>query len=321
MYQIIDVSLWYNNKDMNEIHTKFTSFAQMLEILSDENTCREFLEHIRWGSEPICAHCGSKNKDHYKLNQKGEFKGLRKCKDCRKRFTVKVGTMFHGSSIPLRKWFIAIYIFSSHKKGISSLQLHRDLGVTQKTAWFMLSRIRNTFKPTSQEKISGVIQADETFVGGKNKNRHVDKKVKYSQGRSVKDKTPVFGIVNDGQVNTKVVSDTKAKTLKPIIEEMVKMGAIVVTDEWAAYNGLSKDYQHEVVKHNKGEYSKNGFHTNSIEGFWSLLKRGIFGIYHSASPKHLSKYCDEFSYRYNTRRVSDGESAYSGVTDPLNPGY
>ncbi len=292
---------------MEDLQTKFSSFAQMLEKLADETVCREFLEHLRWGKEPVCPHCGCQNKEHYQLKQKGEFKGLYKCKDCRERFTVKVGTMFHGSPISLRKWFIAIYIFSSHKKGISSLQLHRDLGVTQKTAWFMLQRIRNTFATTPEEKLTGVTQVDETFVGGKNKNRHADKKVKESQGRSVKDKTPVFGLVNKGKVNTKVVPDTKSKTLKPIITEMVEEGSIVVSDEWLAYKGLSNSYQHEVLKHKERQYVNNSFHTNSIEGFWSLLKRGIFGIYHSTSPKHLSKYCDEFSYRYNTREFTDGE--------------
>lgn len=292
---------------MKEIQTTFTSFAQMLEVLSDENTCREFLEQIRWNGKPVCPHCGSENDNHYELKQKGEFKGLRKCKDCRKRFTVRVGTMFHGSPIPLRKWFIAIYIFTYHKKGISSLQLHRDLGITQKTAWFMLSRIRNTFKPQPKEKLTGIVQADETFVGGKNRNRHANKKVKEAQGRSVKDKTPVFGLLNNGLVNTTVVSNTKASTLKPIIEKMVEKGTIVVTDEWNAYKGLITDYQHKALKHNEGQFVQNSFHTNSVEGFWSLLKIGIFGIYHSTSTKHLNKYCDEFSYRYNTRKISDGE--------------
>ena len=213
--------------------------------------------------------------------------------------------MFEGSHLPLRKWFIAIYIFSSHKKGISSHQLARDLGITQKSAWFVLGRLRNTFKTKTSVKFTGVTQADESFFGGKNKNRHQDKKVKESQGRSVKDKTPVFGLLNNGTVNTSVIADTKAETLKPIIAAMVEKGQIVVTDEWNGYSGLNKEFSHEVVRHNSGEYVKNGFHTNSIEGFWSLLKRGIYGIYHSASPKHLNKYCDEFSYRYNTRNVTD----------------
>ena len=266
-----------------------------------------FLEELRWGGSPICPHCGVQNSNHYKLKQKGEFKGLYKCKDCRERFTVTVGTMFEGSHIKLRKWFIAIYIFTSHKKGISSLQLHRDLGVTQKTAWFMLGRLRNSFKQRHGSKLKGVTEADETFVGGKNKNRHYNKKIEESQGRSVKDKTPVFGMVNKGMVNTHVVEDTKSKTLRPIIEDMVESGSILVTDEWSGYTGLKKDYQHEVIKHNKNEFVSNSFHTNSVEGFWSLLKRGIFGIYHSASAKYLSKYTDEFSYRYNIRKINDGD--------------
>jgi transposase-like protein len=292
---------------MKNIQTSFSSFAKMLEVLNTEATCREFLENLRWNGKPVCPHCGSENKDHYELKVKGEFKGLRKCKDCRERFTVTVGTMFEGSHIPLRKWFIAIYIFSSHKKGISSLQLHRDLGVTQKTAWFMLGRLRNSFKVKSKVMFTGTTQADETFIGGKNKNRHAHKKVKDSQGRSFKDKTPVFGLLSDGQVSTEVVPDTKASTLKPIIHAMVEKGAIMVTDEWGAYNGLSTDYQHEIMKHNEGQYTSGEFHANSVEGFLSLLKRGIFGIYHSASPKHLNKYCDEFSYRYNTRNITNGD--------------
>lgn len=286
--------------------TNFKSFAHMLEKLPTDTACREFLEHLRWGDMPVCTKCGSVNKDHYELKTKGEFKGLRKCKDCKERFTVTVGTMFEGSHVSLRKWFIAIYIFSSHKKGISSLQLHRDLGVTQKTAWFMLGRLRNTFKARSMEKFSGTIQADESFVGGKNKNRHANKKIKESQGRSIKDKTPVFGAHNNGKVNLTVVPDTKAQTLKPVIENLVAKGSIIVTDEWGAYNSLSENYDHKVIKHNRGEYVREGFHTNSMEGFWSLFKRGIFGIYHSVSPKHLNKYCDEFSYRYNTRNIDDG---------------
>jgi transposase-like protein len=178
--------------------TSFKSFAQMLELLPTDNDCRVFLENIRWEGSPICPHCGVQDSNHYKLNQKGEFKGLYKCKDCRERFTVTVGTMFEGSHIKLRKWFIAVYIFTSLKKGISSLQLHRGLGVTQKTAWFMLGRLRNTFGINPQEKFTGITQADETFVGGKNKNRHANKKVEASQGRSFKDKTPVFGLINNG---------------------------------------------------------------------------------------------------------------------------
>jgi transposase-like protein len=287
----------------------FASFPDMLEMLSDENACRKYLENLLWNGKPVCPHCGSENKDHYELKVNGKFKGLRKCKDCRERFTVNIGTMFEGSHIPLRKWFIAIYIFSLHKKGISSYQLASDLGITQKSAWFMLGRIRNAFKPKYMKaKISGSLQADETFVGGKNRNRHGNKKVKESQGRSVKDKTPVFGILETGgNVHTQVVSDTKAKTIKPIIEKMVADGSIIVTDEWGAYNNLSRKFNHTVVKHNAHQYAINGLHTNGIENFWSHLKRGIFGIYHHVSPEHLHRYCDEFSYRFNSRKATNNE--------------
>lgn len=286
---------------------EFKTFAQMLQALPDETSCRNYLEMIRWNGKPICPHCGSENKDHYKLKVSGHFKGLYKCKDCRERFTVTVGTMFEGSHAPLRKWFIAMYIFNSHKKGISSIQLGKDLGLTQKTAWFMLHRIRNVFNQGTQEKIAGVVQADESFFGGKNKNRHFNKKVKENQGRSVKDKTPVFGMVENGNVHTTVIPDTKASTIKPIINALVEKGSILITDEWKAYAGLKKNYDHVVINHKSNEYTKDGFHTNSIEGFWSLLKRGIYGIYHQASPKHLHRYCDEFAHRYNSRKLKDND--------------
>ncbi len=289
------------------MNTKFNSFSKMLEVLPDENSCREFLEHLRWDGEPVCPHCGLKDKSHYKLKTKGVFKGLYKCKACRERFSVTVKTMFEGSHISLRKWFIAMYIFSNHKKGISSLQLSRDIDVTQTTAWFMLSRIRNTFSTNSSIKFEGKTEVDESYIGGKEKNKSKSKRTEATQGRSTKTKTAVVGLVSNGTVKTKVVSDTKASTLKPIIQELVKEGSIVVTDEWTGYSGLSKTHHHEVIKHKLDEFVRDGYHTNSVEGFWSLLKRGIYGIYHSTSPKHLTKYLDEFTYRYNTRKISEGD--------------
>jgi transposase-like protein len=289
--------------------TTFKSFYQMLEVLPNDNACRLFLEDLRWNGTPVCPHCGSVNESHYKLNTKGVFNGLYKCKDCRERLTVTVGTMFEGSHVPLRKWFIAIYIFTAHKKGISSIQLGKDLGITQKSAWFVLSRLRNNFQAKSDIKFDGIIQCDESFLGGKNKNKHASKRTENAQGRSVKDKTPVFGMIENGdQVYTQVIADTKATTLKPIIEKLVEKGAIIVSDEWNGYTGLKKDYKHTVVNHNGNEFKNDlGFHNNGIEGFWSLLKRGIYGIYHQVSPKHLNKYCDEFAFRYNTRKITDSE--------------
>ncbi len=285
----------------------FKSIIQMLDSLPDENTCRQHLEKLRWNGQPICPKCGSQRDNHYKLKQKGEFKGLYKCKDCRERFTVRVGTIFESSHIPLRKWFTAIYLFAAHKKGISSLQLHRDLDITQKTAWFMLSRIRHSFANNVEFEFDEITQLDETYVGGKNKNRSKKKKVANTQGRSLKTKVPVFGMLSGGLVYVKVVKNTRSKVLTPIIEAKIKKGTIVVTDGWNAYKRLNKSYIHHVIKHNEGIYKMGAYHTNGIEGFWSLLKRGTTGIYHAVSPKHLQRYCDEYAYRYNTRYMKDGE--------------
>ena len=287
------------------------SFVDMLAALPTDKACREYLESKIWGEAPVCPHCGSQNKDHWQLKVKGEFNGLYKCKEkgCKQRFTITIGTMFEGSHIPLRKWFIAIYIFSLHKKGVSSHQLASDLGITQKSAWFMLSRIRQAFQPKKRNnKIDGAASCDETFIGGKNKNRHADKKVLESQGRSVKDKTPVLGIKHiGGDIHLTVVPDTKASTLKPIIEQLMENGSIVITDEWLGYSGLSKDFNHVVINHRENEYVRGGFTTNNVENFWSLLKRGIYGIYHQVSPKHLNKYCDEFAFRFNARDASTND--------------
>ncbi len=287
---------------------RFKSLPALLNHFKDEATCIKYLELKRWNGKPICPHCG--NDRVYRTNR-----GFKCAKvTCHKKFSVTVGTVLENSKIKLSIWFAAIYVVTAHKKGISSLQLSRDLGVCQKTAWFMLHRIREMLRVKQPVLLTGEIQGDETFVGGKNKNRHANKKIKESQGRSCKDKTPVFGLLADGKVNTTVVTDTRAESLKPIIFSMVERGSIMITDEWGAYNGLNSSYQHEVLKHNANEYVRDGFHTNSIEGFWSLLKRGIFGIYHSVSPKHLNKYCDEFSYRYNTRKIKDDERFSGSLT-------
>lgn len=280
------------------------SFIHLIEKLQSEEDCRLFLEDVRWQGKPVCPHCGSISDKHYKLKNDGTFKGLYKCKDCRSRFTVTVGTMFEGSHLSFKKWFFAIYMFLSHKKGISSVQLSKDLGITQKTAWFMLSRIRHNFKSKVKVKFDDKTQVDETYVGGK--KRKGDKRKK-TQGRSTLIKVPVMGLLSKGKVYTIIIPKASGWVLKTIIYNMVEKGSTIITDGWKGYNGLSRDFIHKVVDHGKGEYVRNGFHTNSIEGFWSQLKRGILGIYHLVSPKHLSKYCDEFAYRYNTRDISDGE--------------
>ncbi len=289
---------------------QFKSLPDLLNHFQDEKTCRDYLVQQRWNGKPVCVHCGNMDKIYVIENGK-RFK----CSACKQKFSVTVGTVFEHIRIPLYKAFAAIYLATAHKKGISSCQLARDLGITQKSAWFVLHRIREMLQDKQPDILKGTVELDESFVGGKNKNRHANKKVPESQGRSTKDKTPVFGLIErGGKLITQVVPDTKAKTLKPIVAELVQKGAIVVTDEWGAYNGLNKDFSHEVVKHNQGEYVVGTSHTNTIEGFWSLFKRGIYGIYHHASPQHLHRYCNEFSYRYNTRGINDRERFSHSLT-------
>lgn len=276
----------------------FSSILDLVKAFPTEQSCIDHLEWLIWDNNPVSPF--DANSKVYKCTN-----NRYKCTSTNKYFNVKTGTIFENTKIPLQQWFMAIYLFTSHKKGISSYQLASDLGITQKTAWFMLHRIRYAMEHENfLKEMEGVIEVDETFVGGKNKNRHWNKKVPQSQGRSFKDKTPVLGMLErGGNVKTVVVKDTKGDTIKPIIRAKVKKGSIICSDEWHAYNGLNKDYIHEVVDHGRGQYvNAKGATTNSIEGHWSQFKKGIIGIYHNiVSRKHLQKYCFEFDFRYNTR--------------------
>ena len=282
---------------------EFTNLQEAFDYFNDETECRRILEMQRWkDGKPVCPHCG--NEKHYKLLDGKTYKCANK--DCYKKFTATIGTIFENTNIKLSTWFKAIYLATSHKKGISSLQLGIDLGVTQKTAWFILHRIREMLKDKAPEMLGNVIEVDETYIGGKEKNKHKSKKSKGTQGRSTESKVPILGILErNGKVYSVPVKDTSAKTIQPIITERVKENSQVNTDEWLGYKGLEKKFEHKVIQHGKGEYVIGLIHTNTIEGFWSLFKRGIYGIYHQVSPKHLHRYCDEFSYRYNLRHTKD----------------
>ena len=278
----------------------------MLKALPDDTACREYLEAKIWSVGRACPHCGSM--ESYTLKTKGVFSGNYKCVDCQKRYNVKDGTMFEGSHIGLHKWFIAIYIFSMHKKGISSHQLASDLGITQKSAWYMLHRIRFAFKSNLYFTSDCVVEIDETFVGGESKNKQEYKKTRNERGGTVSTKVPVLGILDrHGDVTAMSVPDTHKNTLLPEIFDRVEQGAVIMTDSLPAYKGLNKAYTHLSVNHKSGEYVKGIAHTNGIENFWSHMQRGIIGIYHHVSPKHLDQYCNEFSYRYNVRKQSVNE--------------
>lgn len=283
----------------------FSSLIHFIDKLKTEDECRAFLENAIWNESPVCPHCGVIDEKHYKLKFGGIFTGMYKCRTCHLRFNVRTGTMFEGSHVPLRKWFLAIFLFLSHKKGVSSVQIAKDIDVTQKTAWFMLQRIRCNMEDKIQIDFDTDIQIDETYVGGK-----IRGKWQKSQGRSQINKTVVMGLLCGGQVKTVVIPDASSKTLRTVIFHFVKFGSTIITDGWRGYAGLHEYYEHKIIRHNKGIYVQDGYHTNSIEGFWSHMKRGILGIYHVVSRKHLSKYCEEFAYRYNTRHMSDGERFY-----------
>ncbi|HFK5527160.1 TPA: IS1595 family transposase [Elizabethkingia anophelis] len=280
------------------------SVFELTQIFSSEQDCIDYLETLRWSKVPVSPFDPTSKVYKCKNNQY-------RCKSTGKYFNVKTDTMFENSKISLRKWFLAIWLVTAHKKGISSIQLSKDIGTTQKTAWFMLQRIRACFGIENSNELEGVVECDETFIGGKNKNRHKDKKVPHSQGRSFKDKVPVMGMLQrDGKMNAFVVDDTKRKSIQPLIYKYVNTATRLITDEWLAYTGLGKDYDHRIIDHSKKEYvnlQDNTIHTNNIEGSWNILKRSVSGMYNHVSKKHLQKYVDEFVYRFNLRKVSDQE--------------
>ena len=289
------------------MNTNFKNLTDFHEYFNDEETCRKHLEAQRWpDGRIICPFCQSQR--IYRFTDGKRFKCAEKT--CNKKFTATVGTIYENSKIPLQKWFLALYIIGSHKKGISSLQLHRDLGITQKSAWFVLHRIREMLTEKAPALLTGTIQVDEAYIGGREANKHASKRAKSQKGRADDVKTPVIGIVETGgKIAVSVTPWVNKKNVKALIEQNVQKGSTMVTDSYSmyAYLGADNAFTHVIVNHSRGEYVKAGFHTNGVENFWSLLKRGIIGIYHQVSPKHLQRYCNEFSGRYNTRKVKDNE--------------
>lgn len=294
---------------------KFNNIISLTTYFNSEEKCKQVIIESRWSDgDVVCPYCG----EHHCSNRTdGRFR----CKKCRKNFSCLVGTIFENTKLSLIKWFVAMYLISSHKKGISSYQLSRDINVTQSTAWYMLQKIRLLYPQTDANTFEGTIECDEVYIGGKEKWKHKSMHTPHTQGRSTKTKTPVFGMMernvfinengdfeNITYVHAFVVKNTVKSILQPIIQQFVIEGSRVITDELTAYNGLCDlGYSHSIVNHGASEYANGDIFTNSIEGFWSHFRRMISGCYHDVSDAHLQSYIDEACFRWNTRKMSESE--------------
>ena len=272
---------------------------------SDPNRAFQYALNLRFPNGVVaCPRCGSERHSFVKTRR------LWHCKGCKKQFTLKVGTIFEDSPLGLDKWMCAYWILTNSKNGVSSCELARTLGITQKSAWFMLHRIRLTLKDDSTLKFSGECEADETFIGGKARNMHVGKRMRRITGTGTKDKVAVMGVLQrGGKVITTVVPTRRKPVLQAVVRKHVEAGSALYTDFLLSYEGLAADYAHQVVDH-AVEYVNGCIHTNGLENFWSLLKRGIHGTYVSIEPFHLFRYLDEQTFRYNNRKNIDDQARF-----------
>ena len=278
------------------------SIYEFMEQFPTEEAAADFFEEQRWEGKPICPHCGS-----YAVSRCTKPMPFR-CRDCRKHFSVRTGTVMAESKLPLRKWLFAMYFHHTARKGVSSIQIAKMLGVTQKTAWFLMHRLRESM--TDNSPLGGIVEVDETYVGGSDRNRHANKKYRQGPGSG---KTAVFGMrERGGKTIAFPIPDASKETLHGAIGKNVTQDSTIFSDDWRAYRGL-EGYWHAWVRHSKKEYVVDETHTNGIESFWALLKRGHKGVYHSMSAKHLHRYVWEFAERANTIGLTTLECLARGV--------
>jgi len=280
-----------------------TTLIEAVRYFSDEQVCIDFVAALRWADGPRCPRCDSPAHSYLTTRM------VWKCRDCKKQYSVKVGTIFEDSPIKLDKWLCAIWLIANSKNGISSYELGRAIGITQKSAWFVLHRIRLAMQTGSFDKFDGIVEVDETFIGGKARNTHKDVRKRKITGTGGKDKTLVVGAIErnawgPSQVRADVLPDRSKPTLQTYIRETVEQGAAVYTDALPSYSGLSRDYEHGTVDH-AAKYVDGQVHSNGIENFWSLLKRGLHGTYISVEPFHLFRYLDERVFTFNHCEASD----------------
>ncbi len=283
---------------------KGLTIIQLMDMFPTEESARTWFEGLIWADGRHCPHCGSTKTTE--CDKEKTHPMPYRCNDCKLYFSARIGTVMEDSKLPFRKWVLAIYLHMTSLKGVSSMKLHRDIGVTQKTAWFMLQRIREAFRrDDDNDLMGGPVEVDETYMGGRRKNMH-GKKRREAEGRGPVDMTAVVGAKDrtKNEVRAQVVDRTDAATLVPFVEGNAAHGAQVYTDDARAYSSLAtmlNGFSHESVNHSAGEYVRDQAHTNGIESFWSVLKRAHKGVYHKFSVKHLQRYVTDFAGRHNVR--------------------